>query len=45
VASYTLTARLDPGEHRIDGRGVIEFSNTTRVPLPALYLHLYLNAV
>jgi hypothetical protein len=44
IASYTLHARLDPGEHRIDGRGVIEFSNTTRVPLKELYLHLYLNA-
>lgn len=44
LASYTLTARLDPGEHRIDGRGVIEYLNTTRVPLKELYFHLYLNA-
>jgi hypothetical protein len=44
IASYTLTARLDPGEHRIDGRGVIEYWNTTRVPLRELYFHLYLNA-
>jgi hypothetical protein len=44
VASYTLTARLDAGEHRIDGRGSIEFWNTTRAPLKELYVHLYLNA-
>jgi hypothetical protein len=44
VASYTLTARLDAGEHRIDGRGTIDFLNTTRAPLKALYFHLYLNA-
>jgi hypothetical protein len=44
IASYTLTARLDAGEHRIDGRGSIEFLNTTRMPLKDLYVHLYLNA-
>jgi hypothetical protein len=44
VASYTLTARLDAGEHRIDGRGSIDFLNTTRAPLEELYVHLYLNA-
>jgi hypothetical protein len=44
VASYTLTAALDAGEHRIDGRGVIDFLNTTGAPLEELYVHLYLNA-
>lgn len=44
IASYTLTARLDAGAHTIDGRGVIEFWNTTRTPLRELFVHLYLNA-
>jgi hypothetical protein len=43
-ASYTLTARLDAGAHRIAGTGTIEWLNTSRVPVRSLFFHLYLNA-
>jgi len=44
VASYTLTAKLDATEHRVTAHGTIELFNYTQVPLPELYLHLYMNA-
>ena len=44
VVSYTLEARLDANEHRIDGKERIVFRNTSPAPLSELYFHLYLNA-
>lgn len=44
TASYTLTARLDEALSRVDGRGTIEFVNTSNAPVGALFVHLYLNA-
>lgn len=44
VASYTLQARLDADQHRVTAHGTIELLNYTEVPLPELYLHLYMNA-
>jgi hypothetical protein len=44
VASYTISATLDAGEHKLTGRGTIELVNFTNVALTELYFHLYLNA-
>lgn len=44
VASYTLHARLDAVQHRVEARGTVELFNFTSVPLTELYLHLYMNA-
>jgi hypothetical protein len=44
VASYTLSAKLDAVQHRINAHGTIELLNYTPVPLKELYLHLYMNA-
>lgn len=44
VASYILSARLDPATHDIDGVGTIVWKNASRVPQRELWLHLYLNA-
>lgn len=44
VASYTLRARLDDGEHSVSGEGTIEWSNVSSRPAEELYVHLYLNA-
>ena len=43
-ASYQLHARLDPNTHVVFGRGSIEWQNTSRVEVPSLFFHLYLNA-
>src|SRR5687768_4994186 len=43
-ASYTIHARLDPEAHRIDGRLVLEWRNTTGAPQSAFPFHLYWNA-
>lgn len=44
VASYTLTAELDPDSHRVRGSGTLTWRNTSRSPVGELYFHLYLNA-
>jgi hypothetical protein len=44
VVSYTIEARLEAPEHRIDGKERIVFRNTSPAPLGELYFHLYLNA-
>ena len=44
VASYSLRAELDPLEHSVEGKGTLTFTNVSRRPLDALYVHLYLNA-
>jgi hypothetical protein len=44
VVDYTLSAKLDPAEHEIDGHGTITLKNTASIALSDLRLHLYLNA-
>jgi hypothetical protein len=44
VASYTLNARFDASNHRIDGKETIVFVNRSARALDELYFHLYLNA-
>jgi hypothetical protein len=44
VASYEIRARLDAGEHRIDGSETIHWRNPSRRPATELCFHLYLNA-
>jgi hypothetical protein len=43
-ANYTIEATLDPDKHTIDGRLVLEWSNTTGVPQSSFPFHLYWNA-
>lgn len=44
VASYDLSAVLDPSTHEIQGEGVIRLTNDSDAPLSVLWFHLYLNA-
>lgn len=44
VASYLLTAELDPGSHQVQGTGTIAWTNSSQVPVSELYVHLYMNA-
>jgi hypothetical protein len=44
VASYTLTAKLDPSAHTVHGEGTIRWRNASTVPVNEMWLHLYLNA-
>src|SRR6478609_5445453 len=44
VASYTLRAKLDSVDHRVEGHGTISFFNYTQSALHELYVHLYMNA-
>ena len=44
VASYTLSAKLDPSAHTVHGEGTIRWRNASSVPVSELWLHLYLNA-
>jgi len=44
VASYRISARFDPTNHRVDGKETIHFVNRSRRALDELYFHLYLNA-
>ncbi len=44
VASYRISARLDPTSHRVDGKETIHFVNRSTRALGELYFHLYLNA-
>jgi hypothetical protein len=43
-ANYTIEARLDPERHFIDGSLVLEWRNTSGVPLSSFPFHLYWNA-
>ena len=43
-ASYTLTARLDPGSHTIEGSGRLRWKNVSKHPATELRFHLYWNA-
>lgn len=43
VASYELSAKLDPVAHTLHGVGKITLVNTSRAPLSEVWLHLYLN--
>jgi hypothetical protein len=44
VASYTLRAKLEAGDHTLHGEGTIHWTNASRQPVSELWLHLYLNA-
>lgn len=44
VVQYTLSAKLDPVTHEIDGHGKVTLKNTASIVLNDLRLHLYLNA-
>jgi hypothetical protein len=44
VASYTLTAELDPEKHTVSGRGTIAWVNASEAPVDHLWVHLYMNA-
>lgn len=44
IASYTILARLDAEQHRVQGSEVIRFQNASSQPLTELWFHLYLNA-
>ncbi|HWP09719.1 MAG TPA: M1 family metallopeptidase [Polyangiaceae bacterium] len=44
VVSYTIEARLDAAEHRVEGKEHVVFRNASKAPLRELYFHLYLNA-
>lgn len=43
-ANYTIDARLDPDRHVIDGALVLEWRNTSAVPVASFPFHLYWNA-
>jgi hypothetical protein len=43
-ANYTIEARLDPERHVLDGSLVLEWQNTSGVPLATFPFHLYWNA-
>ena len=42
--TYDIDAKLDTTRHVLTGTERIHFTNTSPLPLPALYFHLYLNA-
>src|SRR5580692_2759528 len=44
VASYTLSARLDPVSHAVHGEGTIHWKNASSTAVGELWVHLYLNA-
>ncbi len=43
TASYDVEVELDAGEHTLDGRETIRWTNRSRVPVDDLCFHLYLN--
>ena len=43
VASYDLTATLDPVKHTVDGTEHLRWLNRSDRPIQSLYFHLYLN--
>jgi hypothetical protein len=44
TSNYTIDARLDEAKHTIDGRLVLEWTNTSGEPLTRFPFHLYWNA-
>ena len=44
VASYSLSAVLDPVHHTIEGKEKLRWLNRSARPVRSLYFHLYLNA-
>ncbi|MBL8717035.1 MAG: M1 family metallopeptidase [Myxococcales bacterium] len=44
VVRYVLSAKLDPDQHTIDGKGTMVLRNVANVALDRVRLHLYLNA-
>jgi hypothetical protein len=44
VASYRITATLDPVKHVIDGKQQLSWRNRSAVPVKTVYLHMYMNA-
>jgi hypothetical protein len=44
VVSYDISATLDPKLHTVSGAEKLTWRNRSRVPVRAMYLHMYLNA-
>lgn len=44
IASYTLSAELDPVRHQVKATGQIHFTNGSAKPVAELWFHLYPNA-
>ncbi|MEZ4442582.1 MAG: M1 family metallopeptidase [Polyangiaceae bacterium] len=44
VVDHRFEVSLDTSEHRLKGEGRVRFTNHSRRPLQAIWLHLYLNA-
>jgi hypothetical protein len=44
VVSYDISATLDPKVHTVNGVEKLTWRNRSRLPVHAVYLHLYLNA-
>ncbi len=44
IASYDLTATLDPDKHTVEGKERLHWKNRSDRPVASLYFHLYLNA-
>ncbi len=44
VLDWTIDARLDETEHRIDGHARLRWRNTSRVAIDRMPFHLYMNA-
>jgi hypothetical protein len=44
VVTYTIAATLDPHAHTVQGDEQLTWRNRSRLPIRAVYLHLYLNA-
>ncbi|MCP3981016.1 MAG: M1 family metallopeptidase [bacterium] len=44
IANYQIDVRLDPEQHHLEGRQVLEWRNTQAAPTDELWFHLYWNA-
>ncbi len=44
VASYRISATLDPDKHAIAGQQQLTWRNRSAVPVRSVYIHLYMNA-
>ncbi|HET7359455.1 MAG TPA: M1 family metallopeptidase [Rhodanobacteraceae bacterium] len=44
VVSYTIEAMLDPDKHTVDAHERMTWRNRSKLPVSAVYLHMYLNA-
>lgn len=44
VVDYRITATLDPVTHKLTGQQQLTWRNRSKLPVRAVYLHLYLNA-